>query len=69
MSKKLWEFISLRKMLFILGEGILIYASVIFATHFLWGTPYKELFQFSVFFKSLFNCCDCTGESLFSRSL
>ena len=53
MSKKLWEFISLRKFLFILGEGVLIYISVIIATHFLWNTPYKELFNFSVFLKVL----------------
>ncbi|MBN1493253.1 MAG: TIGR03013 family PEP-CTERM/XrtA system glycosyltransferase [Candidatus Omnitrophica bacterium] len=45
MSIKLLEYISLRKLLFIIGEAILIYLSVIIAIHLLWGTEYVYLFS------------------------
>lgn len=45
MSKKLWEFLTLRKALFIVGEGVLIYLSVLVATVLLWRSPFSVLVQ------------------------
>jgi sugar transferase (PEP-CTERM system associated) len=43
MSIKLLQFISLRKLLFVIGEALLIYLSVIIAINVLWGTELCHL--------------------------
>jgi len=54
MSSKLIEFISLRKLLFIIGEAILIYLSVFIAIHILWDTDLMHLFSsWKLFVKTL----------------